>query len=88
MAATNSQSVPIKSLTDKRNITLTFVISLSGKFLPLQIMYKGKTKASLHRNFSFPKSFSVAQKSKHYSNETEAIGLIDSVINLCLVQER
>ena len=27
MAATNSQSVPIKGLTDKRNITLTFVNS-------------------------------------------------------------
>lgn len=37
MAATNSQSVPIKGFTDKRNITLTLVTSLSGEFLPLQI---------------------------------------------------
>jgi len=57
MAATNSQSVPIKGLTDKRNITLTFVISLSGEFLPLQIIHQGKTKASLPWNFSFPKSY-------------------------------
>lgn len=35
MAATDSQSVPVKGLTDNRNITLTFVISLSGEFLPL-----------------------------------------------------
>ena len=64
MAATNSQSVPIKGLTDKRNITLTFVISLSGEFLPLQIIYQGKTKASLPRNFSFPKSFCVCAKTQ------------------------
>lgn len=38
MAATNSQSVPIKGLTDKRKITLTFVISLSGEYLPLHII--------------------------------------------------
>ena len=88
MAATNSQSVPIKGLIDKRNITLTFVISLSGEFLPLQIIYQGKTKASLPRNFSFPKSFRASQNPKHYSNEAETIGLIDSVINPYLVKKR
>ena len=43
MAQTNSQSVPIKGLADKRNITLTFVISMSDEFLPLQIIYQGKS---------------------------------------------
>ena len=36
MAACGAKSVPIKGLTDKRNITLTFVISLSGNFLQWQ----------------------------------------------------
>lgn len=88
MAATNSQSEPIKGLTDKRNITLTFVISFSGEFLPLQIIYQGKTKANLPRNFSFPKSFCVGQNTKHYSNEAETIGLIDFVINSYLMKKR
>ena len=57
MAEKNSKSVPIKGLTDKRNITLTFVISLAGEFLPMQVIYQGKTKASLPRNFVFPKGF-------------------------------
>ena len=43
MASKNSSSVPIKGLTDKRNLTLTFVISLSGEFSPMQIIYQGKT---------------------------------------------
>ena len=40
MAEKNSKSVPIKGLTDKRNITLTFVISLAGEFLPMQVIYQ------------------------------------------------
>jgi hypothetical protein len=48
--------VAIKGLSDKRNITVTFVITLAGDILPLQIIYGGKTKASLSR-FKFPKDF-------------------------------
>lgn len=49
---------------------------------------QGKTKASLPRNFSFPKSFCVSQNPKHYSNEAETIGLIGSVTNPYLVKKR
>ena len=45
MAARGAKSVPIKGLTDKRNITLTSTCTLSGAFLPLQIIYGGRTKA-------------------------------------------
>ena len=89
MAEKNSKSVPIKGLTDKRNITLTFVISLAGEFLPMQVpIYLGKTKASLPRNFVFPKGFCLTQNPKHYSNEEETLKLIDSIINPYLVQTR
>ena len=88
MAEKNSKSVPIKGLTDKRNITLTFVISLAGEFLPMQVIYQGKTKASLPRNFVFPKGFCLTQNPKHYSNEEETLKLIDSIINPYLVKTR
>ena len=39
MATKSSKSVPIAGLSDKRNITLTFVVSLAGEFLPMQIIY-------------------------------------------------
>ena len=55
MTERGEKSVPIKGLTDKRNITLTFVVSLSGEFLPMQIIYGGKTTASQPRGFNFPK---------------------------------
>ena len=80
MAARNSLSVPIKGLTDKRNITLTFVITLSGEFLPMQVIYKGKTTASQPRGFKLPKGFTISQNLKYHSNEHETLTLIDKVI--------
>lgn len=88
MASRGSISVPIKGLTDKRNITLTFVISLSGEFLPLQIIYGGKTTASHPRGFKFPAGFSVSQNPKHWSNEQETLRLVDEVIQPYLATKR
>ena len=69
MASTGSKTVPITGLTDKRNIMLTISITLSGKFLPMQVIYAGKTKASQPRGFVFPKKFCSSQNEKHWSNE-------------------
>ena len=88
MAARGSKSVPGKGLMDKRNITLNFVISLSGEFLPLQIIYGGKTKASQPRGIDFPPEFSVTQNPKHWSNEKETLKLLDQVINPYVVKKR
>ena len=88
MAARNSSSVPIKGLTDKRNITLTFVISLNGDFLPMQIIYQGKTKESQPRSFDFPRGFVVTQNPKNYSNELETLNLLDNIIQPYVVLKR
>ena len=39
-----STTVPIKGVDDKRQITATFTVSASGVFLPIQLIYQGKTK--------------------------------------------
>lgn len=67
MAIRGERSVPIKGLTDKRNITLTFVVSLSGEFLPMQIIYGGKTTVSQPRAF---KILEGIQNPKHRSKST------------------
>ena len=36
-------NVPIKGVPEKRNISLTFAMTLAGSFLPIQILYPGKT---------------------------------------------
>ena len=71
MAARNASSVPIKGLTDTRNITLTFVLTLLGEFLPMQVIYQGKTTASQPRGFQFPRGYAIYQSPKHYSNKME-----------------
>ena len=37
-----SKNVPIKGLDDKRQITATFVVSSTGSFLPIQVIYQNK----------------------------------------------
>lgn len=88
MAACGSKSVPVVGLSDKRSITLNFVVTLAGDFLPMQIIYSGKTKASQPRGFVFPKGFSITQNPKHWSNETETLKLIEEVINPYVVNKR
>lgn len=88
MAASGTSSVPIKGLTDKRAITLNFVITLANAFLPMQIIYSGKTKASLPRGLTFPSGFSLTQNPKHWSNEQETLKLINEIISPYVVKTR
>ena len=88
MATQGSKSVPIKGLTDKRNITLNFVVSLSGEFFPLQIIYGGKTNACHPRGITFPKGFCVSHNIKHRSNEDETIKLLDEVVHPYIKKKR
>ena len=79
MAKRNTKSVAIVGSTDKRSITGTFVITLGGHFLPMQLIYGGKTKQSLPR-FKFPDEFSLSCNPKHYSNTEESLKLIDEIL--------
>lgn len=88
MAVRGERSIPIKGITDKRAITLNFVITMSNQILPMQVIYTGKTKASQPRDFTFPPGFSVTQNPKHWSNEVETLKLIDEIINPYIVKTR
>ena len=87
MAKRGDKSVSIKGLSDKRNIILTFVVTLAGDFIPLQIVYAGKTKRC-HPNFQFPSGFCIFQNPKHWSNEEETMKLIDKIIIPYIVKKR
>ena len=53
LAQISSSTVPIKNVSDKRMITGIFTISLDGQFLPMQLIYAGKTDNSIP-NMDFP----------------------------------
>ena len=80
LAKKGSNNIPIIGMSDKRTITATFAITLSGTFLPMQIIYGGKTEQSLPHGVRFPKNFSLSVNQKHYSNEKEALKYLDEVI--------
>ena len=64
---------------DYRQITGTFTISAEGNFLPIQLIYQGKTERC-HAKFKFPESFDVNHSENHWSNEEKAISLIEKII--------
>ena len=79
LAKKNSKAAAIKGSSDKRSITATFSITFSGNFLPMQLIYGGKTTKSLPK-FKFPHDFSLSVNKTHYSNEKEACKLIEETL--------
>ena len=63
-----AKNVPIKGVDDKRQITATFAVSATGEFLPMQLIYAGKTKRCLPK-IEFPRSFNVTYTENHWSNQ-------------------
>ena len=51
-------SVPITNSSDYRQITGAFGISMAGEFLPIQLIYQGKTN-KCHPNYNFPNDFHI-----------------------------
>ena len=69
-------------------ITLTFAVTLNGTFLPMNIIYGGKTKKCLPRGVKFPSMFSLGYNPKHYNNEKEVLKYLDEVIIPYIDSER
>ena len=54
----------IGNLDDKRQITGTFVVNLSGEYLPIQMVYTGTTDLC-HPKVNFPTGFDVIPSANH-----------------------
>ena len=87
LAKKGSKHIPITGGAFKESITATFGITYSGKFLPMQLIYKGKTQRSFPR-VNFPSSFSLSANSKHFSNTQESLKLLDEIIIPYVEKER
>ena len=82
----NVKTVAISGLSCRKAMTATFGITFSNHFLPMQLIYGGKTAAS-YPKFDFPSSFSFSANEKHFSNTPESLKLINEVI-LSYVKEQ
>ena len=56
-----------------KKITGTFTISASGRFLPMQLIYAGKTDRCHPQDIEFPHGFQVSHSPNRWSNEELAI---------------
>ena len=79
MTKKTSSSVPIIRSSDKRIITGTFIVTLDGQFLLMQLIFGGKTLKSLP-NFEFPDSFSLSTNPKHFSNTQDSVKVVTEII--------
>ena len=79
LAKKGCKSVPTAGSADKRMITAAFSITLTGEFLPIQLIYGGKTNKSISA-VSFPSDFVISANEKHYSNKRGALSMLENVI--------
>ena len=74
-----SKTVLIKGVNNKRQITVTFTVTASGSFLPIQLIYSGKTKLSTFK-YDFPSCFDVTFTPNHWSSYEKYVKLFEKII--------
>ena len=74
-----AKRVGIAGCNDKRQITALFSCTLSGKFLPPQAIYAGKTPACLPK-VKFPDGCNVTFIQNHWSNEESMMVYLHSIL--------
>ena len=79
MDSQGSKRVEVAGVGDKRMITAVFCGSLVGDFLPVQVIYQGKTDRC-HPRFEFPSDWNITHSPKHWSNEQTMFQYIEHII--------
>ena len=79
MAREGSKRVEVVGLNDKRQITGVFAGSLSGNFLPVQLVYQGKTTKCLP-SVAFPEKWNITSIANHWCNEDTMLLYIKSYV--------
>ena len=86
-ASCQREVIPIANSDDKRQITALLAATLTGEYLPLQVIYKGKT-LRCHTNVSFPQGWDVWHSDNHWLNEETMKRYIEKIIVPFVSQKR
>ena len=78
-AEKGSSRVEIAGVGDKRQITVTVAGTLSGKLLPFQVLYEGKTE-QCHPSTAFPEGFDIWHTPNHWANGATSIRFLKNII--------
>ncbi|MCG8621549.1 MAG: hypothetical protein MJE68_06055 [Proteobacteria bacterium] len=74
-----AKRIEIAGVEDKRQITAVFAATAVGDFLPIQVIYQGKTAASLP-TFTFPDDWSIMYTPNRWANEQTTKAYIEKII--------
>ena len=87
MEEEGSKRVEVVGKDDKRQLTALFACSMSGDFLPIQLVYQGKTARCLPK-YQFPSDWDITFSANHWCNESTMHQYIDKIILPYLCQKR
>lgn len=73
------KQVEMIGTSDKRQITAVFCGTMTGDFLPVQVIYKGKT-PRCHPRFGFPSGWHITNSPKHWSTEATMQEYVENII--------
>ncbi len=79
--------IPIANSDDKRQITAVLAATLTGEYLPPQLIYKGKT-MRCHPKVAVPDGWDVWHSDNHWSTETTMKRYIENVIVPFITRKR
>ena len=78
MAKEGSKRVEVTGLKDKRQITAVFAGTMSGDFLPVQLVYQGKTSRCLP-TIEFPGDWHLTFSENHWCNERTMVDYVQKI---------
>ena len=82
-----ASNVPLVGKGKRKQITGTSNITMTGQFLPLQLIYQGTTDRCLPNGVEFPDDWDVTYTANHWSDESKAIQHLQMVV-FSYVKER
>ena len=79
MEKQGEKRVEMVGVNDKRQITAIFCGTILGDFLPIQLVYKGKTNRCRPR-FAFPPDWHITHSPNHWSTEETMLQYVEHII--------
>ena len=79
MEKMGTQQVETIGVNDKRQITAMFCGTLSGDFLPIQLIYEVNS-PRCHPHYDFPAGWNITHSPKHWSTEDTMLEYIEHII--------
>ena len=79
MEREGSKRVEITALDDKCQITLVLGVTKTGRYLPPQLIYAGKTSKCIPK-VNFPSDWHVTCTQNHWANEVTTLQYIDEIL--------